>query len=267
MAMTLDGGDPVVTVGVGHPPAKAAPRDAYRLDFPRALRAVRKLIANKEDTQQVFEIMRALAGKSGPRGYAKLLSTPEGGRIAYERVELAQLLGDDAWLDSFAPGTVGAAYRDFIRSENLSAEGLAEESRKIEDADIEAAHPLAWYGRRLRDVHDIWHVLTGYGRDALGEACVVAFSYAQTKSTGFALIALAAANQMSRAMPGRPVWSAVREAYAHGKSAGWLPGQDYQALFAEPLESARARLGIARPATYLSFSDTERGAALAPAMA
>jgi ubiquinone biosynthesis protein COQ4 len=35
-------------------------------------------------------------------------------------------------------------------------------------------------------VHDIWHVLTGYRRDALGEACLVAFSYAQTRGLGWA---------------------------------------------------------------------------------
>ena len=55
--------------------------------------------------------------------------TGQGGRIAYEAKELAPMLMDDAWLDSFAPGTVGAAYRDFVRSEQLSAEGLAEISR------------------------------------------------------------------------------------------------------------------------------------------
>ncbi|MDI1363502.1 MAG: Coq4 family protein, partial [bacterium] len=138
----------------------------------RALKAVRRLIADKEDTVQVFEIMRALAGKAIPKGYRRLLSTPEGGRIAYERDEFAARLSDPVWLASFGPGTVGAAYRDFIAPRGLSAEGLAEESRKIAENDVDAPHPLAWYGRRLRDVHDVWHVLTGYNTDALGEVCV-----------------------------------------------------------------------------------------------
>ena len=44
----------------------------------RALRAVRRLIADKEDTVQVFEIMRALAGKAIPKGYRRLLTAARG---------------------------------------------------------------------------------------------------------------------------------------------------------------------------------------------
>src|SRR5277367_2502042 len=73
-----------------------------------ALKALRRLLADKEDTGQVFEIMAALNGDSTARSYRRLLETPQGGRLAYERVELATRLMDDAWLDSFAAGTVGA---------------------------------------------------------------------------------------------------------------------------------------------------------------
>ena len=186
-------------------------RGAFNLQPLRAFRAVRRLIADKEDTAQVFEIMRALSGNAIPKGYSRLLSTPEGGRIAYERDEFAERLSDPAWLAQFGPGTVGAAYRDFVGPRGLSAEGLAEQSRKVAEADVEAAHPLAWYARRMRDVHDVWHVLTGYGTDALGEVCVVAFSYAQTRSLGFAVIALAGARQLQKAKVGQPC-KAVREA-------------------------------------------------------
>ena len=232
-------------------------RDPFRLQPIRALKAVRRLIADKEDTVQVFEIMRALTGKAIPNGYRRLLSTPEGGRIAYERDEFAARLSDPAWLASFGPGTVGAAYRDFIAPRGLSAEGLADESRKIPDADIDAPHPLAWYGRRLRDVHDVWHVLTGYGTDALGEVSVVAFSYAQTRSLGFAAIALAGAREFSRLKDGNPYGAAVREAWSHGRSAAWLPAVDYPALFAMPLSEARERLAI-KPNTLYQSIPAER---------
>lgn len=233
-------------------------RDAFRLQPIRALKAVRRLIADKEDTAQVFEIMRALTGNAIPRGYRRLLSTPEGGRIAYERDEFAARLSDKAWLAGFGPGTVGAAYRDFIAPRGLSAEGLAEESRKIPDADIDAPHPLAWYGRRLRDVHDVWHVLTGYGTDALGEVCVVAFSYAQTRSLGFAAIALAGAREFGRLKDGNPYGAAVREAWLHGRAAAWLPAVDYPALFALSLDEARERLAIKPNTLYRSIPPQKR---------
>jgi len=226
---------------------------SFNLQPLRALRAVRRLIADKEDTAQVFEIMRALSGDAIPKGYQRLLRTADGGRIAYERDEFAERLSDPAWLAQFGAGTVGAAYRDFIAPRGLSAEGLAEESRKIPEADIDAAHPLAWYARRLRDVHDVWHVLTGYGTDALGEVCVVAFSYAQTRSLGFAVIALAGAREFKKARLGQPYGRAVREAWRHGRAAAWLPAVDYPALFAMPLDEARRTYRIASNTAYLAI--------------
>ena len=50
-------------------------------------------------------------------------------------------------------GSVGRAYLNFTTSENISAQGLIEESRKGIDETIDSAHPYAWYGRRLRDIH------------------------------------------------------------------------------------------------------------------
>ena len=181
-------------------PAAPAMRDrnAFRLQPLRAAKALRKLIADKEDTAQVFEIMRALSGDTIVRGYKRLLSTPQGGRIAYQREEFCERLSDTTWLNTFGPGTVGEAYRNFIAPRGLSAEGLAEESRKTAEGEIDAPHPFAWYGRRMRDVHDVWHVLTGYSTDGLGEACVVAFSYSQTRSLGFALIAHAGDGEVAR---------------------------------------------------------------------
>ena len=245
--------------------ANNRPASPFRMEWGAAFKAFGKLMADKEDTAQVFEIMRALAGKSSPNGYARLLSTAKGGRIAYDRVELAERLMDRQWLESFAPGTVGAAYAEFTARENLSAEGLAEESRKgREAAEVDLRHPVAWYGRRIRDVHDLWHILTGYGRDGLGEACLVAFSYPQTGSLGWAFIALGVWLRSGNA-GGLPARAAIQEGYRRGKMAAWLPGEDYEALMAEPLEAARARLGLSRPAIYDSIPVDYRDAGPAEA--
>lgn len=215
----------------------------------KALSAFRKLTRDKEDTAQVFQILRALTGKSIPKGYARLIRTKGGGELAYARVELADLFSDDAWVDRFAPGTVGAAYRGFVRRENISAKGLVDVSLNDEPM-LGRPHPVAWYARRQRDVHDVWHVLTGYGRDALGEVCLLAFTYAQTGSLGFLFLAIAAARQIDKAAPGRGTWRAVYEAWRRGRRSAWLPAQDYERLFAEPLDSARTRLNLDTPARY-----------------
>jgi len=217
-----------------------------RLEPLKAYRAFRRLVRNKEDTAQVFEIMQALSGRSVGRGYNRMLKTMEGGRQAFLREELAHKLDDPVWLARFEPGTLGAAYREFREARGFTAEGLADEARKVAPL-VDAQHPVIWYSRRIRDVHDIWHVLTGYGTDALGEACVVSFSYAQTRNLGFAFIGWGAAREIQREVRSIPARRAVWQAYRIGKAARWLPALDYEALFEEPLEAVRARLNI-RPA-------------------
>jgi ubiquinone biosynthesis protein COQ4 len=230
----------------------------FRFQPLRAARAVKKLIADKEDTILAFEVAQALSGNSLSSGYHRLLSTPEGGRQAYLAIEFADKLQDRDWVAQFAPGTVGAAYRDFIAPRGLSAYGLAEESRGLADVDIDAPHPVAWYARRLRDVHDIWHVLTGYGTDALGEGCVLAFTHAQVGNLGVALLATAVGHEFGKAKDGEPYARAIRQAWIHGRRTRWLPALDYETLFAQPLLSARAQLGIASPTIYLQIPSERR---------
>jgi ubiquinone biosynthesis protein COQ4 len=244
--------------------ASAATLPRPKLQWGVALKALQRLLNDKDDTGQVFEIMRALNGTSTSRCYQHLLTTVQGGTIAYARPEFAERLMDDSWLDSFAPGTVGAAYRHFIRSEQLSAEGLAEISRQGDRAP-DLQHPYAWMGRRTRDVHDVWHILSGYHRDALGESCLVAFSYAQTGGLGWALIALGAA---LRSRGGdHPYAKAIWQGYKRGKAAAWLLGEDYEALFAEPLEAARQRLNITPATLYQAIPAEARDDAVPMAMA
>lgn len=252
---SLEGGSGAASVS--RKPSAATLR---RVQPVRALRAFRGLVADKDDTRQVFEIMNALSGRSPDWGYRRMMDTPAGGKQAYERLELSDLLQDRQWLAQFKPGTVGAAYCAFIDPQNFTAYGLAEDSRKVADTEIEAAHPRAWYARRLRDVHDIWHVLTGYHSDALGEACVVAFSLPQTRSAGFGLIAGGIAVQFMRARTGYPCARAVLQAWRNGRRAAWLPGEDYEKLLAEPLDEARRRLKIAPPTLYDQVPPSVRNA-------
>ena len=235
------------------------PRAPLRRDWPRALRSLRRLLADKEDTNAVFEIMQALNGRATGRGFERLFATAEGRQIALRRPELAERLMDDAWLESLPDGSVGAAYRSFVRREQLSAAGLAQVSRESLPA-IDDEHPLAWFGRRTRDVHDIWHVLSGYHRDALGEACLVAFSYAQTQGLGWALIAVAAAWR-GRAIP-YPVGRAIWQGYRRGRAAAWLLGEDYERLMWEPLEAARRRLNISPATVYAAIPQAVRDGVL-----
>jgi len=221
----------------------------YKRDLPAAFRAMRKLLADNGDTTQVFLIMRALNGPSVRTNFLRLLTTTTGQTQAYRRVELAERFADSTYIASFAPGTVGASYRTFLKDTGYSAKGLADISSV--NREINAETPFAWMGRRTRDVHDIWHQLTGYRADeSLGEAALVAFSFAQTGGWGWAFIALATMLKSMRVTRTTVFARAVIEGYRHGRRAAWLLGEDYEALLHEPLDTARVRLGIAQPVAY-----------------
>lgn len=157
---------------------------------------------------------------------------------------------DPAFLARFESSTVGAAYRAFLARTGFSADGLEAVSREIE-RDRDDEHPHAWFGRRERDLHDIWHVLTGYpADDPMGELCLVAFSFAQSKGLGWGFIALSGALKSLTQPHGRAVLRAVWEGYRQGRAASWLHAEDIEMLFAEPLDAARARLNIARAVAF-----------------
>lgn len=216
---------------------------SYKRDVPAALRAVRALLRDANATEQVFIIMRSLNGPVLPVNLARLISTEAGARQVYRRTELVERLCDPAFVASFAPGTVGAAYRDFLQKTGYSAAGLADASNPEGHALVE--HPHAWLGRRVRDVHDIWHVLTGYQADEpLGEACLVGFSFAQTRGKGWAVLGIASALKGLKEMHSLVVARAILEGYRRGRAASWLLGEDYEVLLHEPLDAARARLRI-----------------------
>ncbi len=237
------------------------PGTSGRRDWRTAFDAIRKLLANGDDTTQVFRIMKALNVGNSETNYARLIATEEGGRLAYERLELTQRFGDGEWIAQFAPGTVGAAYRDFLETTGYSADGLAEVSKVIREDEL--PHPYAWFGRRVRDTHDIWHVLTGYKADeSLGEACLVAFSYAQVGGLGWAFIGGAAALKSLKVTGNTLFAKAVWEGYRLGRKARWMSGEDYEKLMAEPIDAARKRLGIEMPHAYLK-AQRELGAELA----
>jgi ubiquinone biosynthesis protein COQ4 len=229
----------------------------YKNDWRAAFGAAKKLISNPKDTPQVFVIMESLNGKSNASGYERLLTTKSGGQLAYQQVELADHLSKPENLASFDSGTVGYNYKNMMTATGYSANGLAEASN-IDGQRSGGEHPHAWYARRTRDSHDIWHVLTGYSPDEpLDEACLVAFSYAQTKGLGWALIALFKIIDCRKLTFGKMQIKAIIEAYKNGKAAKWLPAENYLSLLEEPLDHARKRLNIKQPKAYLEYRHKE----------
>jgi len=211
-----------------------------------AMAALKKLINDPERTEEVFVIIKAMSGDALARTYKKFQQTPMGQTIIAEERSLLTTLMDREALREYAPGSLGREYLNFVESQNITADGLVEAS----DVEDEISDPaFRRFAERMRDQHDLWHVVNGYGRDTFGEACLLAFTYAQTRNRGLGIIALVGTYKISKDI-GNGVRSAVWQAYKAGKKAAWLPQQDWESLLSQPLEEVRQQLGLTPPETY-----------------
>lgn len=218
-------------------------------EWRRAWGALRNLIDDPERTDQVFEIVRALSGNSFEHAYQRFAATPEGRRLLSERPSLLATLSDRAALAALPDGSFGRAYAEFMEAGQLAAEGLLEADQMAEqnfakegpfDPDRE------YFGDRLRDMHDLWHVLTGYGRDEAGEATNLAFTLGQVWNPGIAVIVLAGAVLG----PKEPRFGWQRylfSAWQRGRAATLLTVAPYEELLPLPLAEVRHQLGIQSP--------------------
>jgi ubiquinone biosynthesis protein COQ4 len=219
------------------------PASDTRLRPLEAIQAVRRLFANPGDTSQIFAIFRAMRGKSGIRAFRRFAASATGHAVLRTRQRLFDHLTDRAMLAALPAGSVGRAYFDFMEEEKLSAEGLVAASQNW---DRDPVPPdFALYRERMRDAHDLTHILTGYGRDPLGELCLLAFMYNHSRNLGMLLIVVMSWSRLPPAAR-----RAMIEGWRNGRKARWLQDQDFEALLPRPLDEVRRELGIADPMRY-----------------
>lgn len=209
-----------------------------------AWRAIRVLIQNPDDTGQVFRIIDALSGNSGERMFQRFRKDPTGARILAERRSLLARLSDRASLEALPPGTLGRTYADFVSREQITADGLVAASMEGERVDRGFERQL--FGERLRDSHDLWHVVTGYGRDLVGEAALLSFSFAQTLNPGVGFIVAVAWLKAGHGEARRLIVDAFRAS----RRAAWLPAYDWETALSLPLEEVRRQLHIVPAPPY-----------------
>ena len=109
-----------------------------------------------------------------------------------------------------------------------------------ETGNFERGGDFEYVGDRLRDTHDLWHAVSGYQGDVYGETALLAFSVAQTKNPGVALIVMAGLLKAHDPALFKLVWGGL----SNGRTAEWLPAVEWEELLALPVEEVRARLRI-----------------------
>lgn len=216
-----------------------------------ALRSFLQAVRDPDDTQAGARFVLALAGNAPERHFERFRSDPLGARILEERRHLLESLLDRATLRALPADTLGRAYLDFVESQNLSADGLAQ---LVEEADpggrvLDPDRQLL--ADRLRDMHDLWHVVTGYSRDLIGELLLIAFTAVQVPTPAFRIIVPLGYLLNELRMPGTR--ALIRGARRRAREAVWLPAQDWEALLERPLDEVRDVLRVGPPPVYTPY--------------
>ncbi|MDZ7626945.1 MAG: Coq4 family protein [Parvularculaceae bacterium] len=233
-----------------------------------ALLSVGRLILNKDDTRQVFEVVRAVTRGSIRTLFARIIATPYGRRVVTEPIHLETILGNFPRLRAMAPGTVGRAYVDFMDEAGFTPQGLIDAANEagVELKDYPDLQPFARAFRHLEVNHDLWHVLTGYGRDPLGEICNLVFTQRQTGNPGLIWIIRTGLAAFKLERWSMPALAAAREAARMGESVDFLLQHDVEAMLERPLAEVRREFGFFRPEIYHSIPDAVKQAVLRPKM-
>ena len=225
-------------------------RPAPRYSLPRAIKNFRLLMKDKEDTSLVFKIYESLPSKDFMPRVEKLMLSEKGETLRASEPSLPEILDGHAQLRKTPKGSLAHAYCDFMESEGLTAAGLVAESDRLGRPKYDDL--VQWFGDRSRDTHDLFHVLTGYGRDALGEQCVLLFTHGQSPTQGHLLIGYAGSANIKKMVWGSkaPVMGAVRQAKATGRGAPPLLEQSIRELLAQQVDEVRKFLNIPTPTLY-----------------
>ncbi len=216
-------------------------------DVVKALRALGGVGRDPNRTDLIGDFIASLTGPSADALFDEVWRDPVGRRLLEEGRDLEKTLNDRAYLSALPPGSLGRAYFDWTAARDLSAEGLADAISGQVTRTLDGPRPTM--AARIVDMHDLWHVVNGWGSDIHGELHLLGFSYAQLGA--YAWLILGSLTTLVLASAGRREGMGyLRDSIRRGRKATLLAAVDWEAMLPLPLDEVRQRLGIEEPKPY-----------------
>jgi ubiquinone biosynthesis protein COQ4 len=202
----------------------------------RAFRALATVLADPEKTDQVLVFSTyANAGSTKDRIH-RFLDDPRGRRLFDEHRTIDGHSVDLDALGRLPEGTLGRAYADFLRSRGLSPDVFENPPENVRDPE------MSYVIMRLRQTHDLWHVVTGYDTDPASEVALQAFTYGQLGAPSSGILAVLGTLRGSRLKPTLAV--DVAKGYRLGRRAERLAIFPWEDHWATPLSEVRTMLKL-----------------------
>ena len=219
------------------------------LRWRRALRELRALLETPDATEHAIDFMYALGSGAFERNFQRLAETARGRALLADRPSLLAALSDRGALARMPDGSLGRAYLEYLERNGFEPAGLLQLEHRVQarwerDDGVPRLDPLRdWFRDRSILAHDLFHVLTDYGTDDLGEATLLAFSLAQFGGRAQALLTAGAAFDCVRARG----WRFLRydfRAWRRGRRAASLVALPWEELLPLRLETVRRLAGV-----------------------
>lgn len=201
----------------------------------KGLRALRRLRDNPDDTELALRAALLLNTGRLPRVLSYFRSNEEGRDVLARRPALDHQHVDLDALLELPSHTLGHAYATFLRSRGLTLDVF------VPPRELRDEH-LRYVAQRLRQTHDLWHVVTGYNTDVPGEIELQAFTFGQTQTLFAFFVTLGGTlkPQDNRAA----TLVRVLRAYFRGVRAQQLCFRAWEQSFERPLADVRRELGL-----------------------
>lgn len=208
----------------------------FSLDSLIVLKGVMSLLKDPTKTESVYDIEDGMKQSEAMAVATKyMLANPEIAALTRERY-VAPLPNIDRLLQC-PEGSLGRAYATYI-----SDAGFDPAFYRSLTVDDDTSYLLL----RLRQTHDLWHVLTGFATDVPGELGLKAFELAQTRRTmagiliagGFVKCLLQTPTQLDLLL------DRLAAGYRMGNSAQPLLAQKWEEDWDKPVAKWRQELGI-----------------------
>jgi ubiquinone biosynthesis protein COQ4 len=221
-----------------------------------------KVIRDPNETSHGARLVMTVDRRQFERNYHRFCAEPEGQRILEGAPSLFERLTDRTALKALPASSVGHIFIDYMTREGISTEELEAEVEPVEREILAPDAPRKRFNQHLRASHDLWHVLTGYHRDILGELQLLTFSHKQNNSPAFRCLSFLSRISASREIPELPgLLDLARE---RGAKTIWLPVADWGTLLARPIDEVRETIGMGAPPKYTRRIRNPNGRGLIP---
>jgi len=203
----------------------------------RMVKAAYQVVRTIRDPERLEDIVELAGVLVPPQKLRRLTDAlwciPSAAEALRERPRLGAV--DVAALRTLPPGTLGRTFADHLLENGLDAL-----------PHLPASTDVEYVRAHLLEVHDVWHVLTGFGTQVAGELGLQAFSLAQLGSPFAAgILTGGLANTLLFAFPERDVrMRAIVRGWLLGKRARPLFGGVWARMWESPLEEVRAGFGL-----------------------